>query len=463
MISVRVLGPRDRKALRAWYHRAMSDAPDGTRRAVHRLPPVAKSAAFTIRVVAPGNEPVTLVVDASRDAPLTIGTSDTCEVRVTDPLVSRRHLTLDVVDAGLRIRDAGSLNGTLVNGVLVTDAILREGGTLRIGDTTIEVQRSSDRMVPLPEERAFGKLAGASVEMRRLYPRLRQLADATIPVVIDGETGTGKEVLAESLHEQGPRARQPFVVLDCTAVAPSLLEAELFGHERGAFTGATGLRQGVFELADGGTLLIDEIGDLDLPLQAKLLRAIERSEFRRVGGSKTLRVDVRILAATRRDLDREVGAGRFRDDLYHRLCVARVTLPPLRERRGDVALLANLFSEALGGAPLRDEWLARLEEHSWPGNVRELRNVVTRHVALGESSLAITRDATAARGEGVLEELVKRGLPFSLARQLAIEAFEQAYVSQMLARNDGNVSKAAREAGIGRRYFQRVRGRGTDS
>lgn len=179
---------------------------------------------------------------------------------------------------------------------------------------------------------SFGRLLGGSPAMRRLYPLCERLAGSTVPIVIEGETGTGKEQLAEALHEQSSRADKPFVILDCTTIAPNLIESELLGHEKGAFTGAMRTREGVFERANGGTLLIDEIGDLPLELQPKLLRAIERGVITRVGGSKPVVVDVRLLAATRRDLDREVQLGRFRDDLFHRIAVARVELPPLRER-----------------------------------------------------------------------------------------------------------------------------------
>src|SRR6185295_1871125 len=192
-----------------------------------------------------------------------------------------------------------------------------------------------------------------------------------------------------------------FVVFDCTAVPPTLVESELFGHERGAFTGAIANRKGVFEQADGGTLLIDEIGDLEPHLQPKLLRALERSEVRRVGGTGWVKVDVRVLSATRRDLDKEVAAGRFRDDLYHRLAVTRIELPPLRKRRGDVALLARAFAARLGATldAFGHETLARWEDYTWPGNVRELRNAVARRIALGELAAedeAAARDGAAA-------------------------------------------------------------------
>jgi DNA-binding NtrC family response regulator len=286
-------------------------------------------------------------------------------------------------------------------------------------------------------------------------------------VIIEGETGTGKEVLAESLHEEGSRKNGPFVVLDCTAVPPNLLEAELFGHERGAFTGAVSARRGVFEQASHGTLLIDEIGELDPMLQPKLLRAIERREVRPIGSNRSISVDVRLLAATRRDLDREVQAGRFRDDLLHRLAVARIELPPLKRRRGDIPLLARHFCKDLNGDErfLTKELLLSWEEYPWQGNVRELRNTVARHVALGELA-SISFDGEAQPGEPTAESNFSDDflqqvleLPLGEARQKVVEEFERRYVHQLLARHDGNVTRAAQSAGVARRYLQILKAR----
>jgi DNA-binding NtrC family response regulator len=297
--------------------------------------------------------------------------------------------------------------------------------------------------------------------MRRLHPLCARLALTNVPVLIEGETGTGKELLAEALHEEGPRAAGPFVVFDCTAVQPTLVESELFGHERGAFTGAVATRKGVFEQAHGGTLLIDEIGDLDSRMQPKLLRAIERSEVRRVGGDRPIRVDVRLLCATRRALDHEVQAGRFRDDLFHRLAVARIELPPLRRRTGDVVLLARAFCEAMGGTEesLPDDVLARWEEHPWPGNVRELRNAVARRIALGDLAASAAGAGSASGVIGVLEGIIAEHLPYGTARRRVLEEFERRYVEKVLAEHDGNVLRAAAASGVARRHFQRVKGR----
>jgi transcriptional regulator with GAF, ATPase, and Fis domain len=380
--------------------------------------------------------------------------------------VSRRHAAFDATARGLRVTDLRSTNGTFVGDVSIVEAYLRGGEHVTVGGTTLRVELEAPPSSGLPAALRFGRVVGASPAMRRLYPLCERLAATEVPVVIEGETGTGKELLAEALHEQGPRPNAPFVVFDCTAVPPNLVESALFGHERGAFTGAVNARKGVFELAHGGTLFIDEIGDLDIGLQPKLLRALERSEIQRVGGEKFLRVEVRVIAATRRDLDREVQAGRFRDDLFFRLAVARIELPPLRQREGDVGVLGRHFWRTLGGgnAPLPPDLLQRFEDYDWPGNVRELHNTVVRRIALGDlaplpakrSSLPPSALSPPSPPETVGVPL---DLPFSAARQRVIEEFERIYVEHVLARHGGNVQRAAAASGIARRYFYVLKAR----
>jgi DNA-binding NtrC family response regulator len=352
-----------------------------------------------------------------------------------------------------------------VDGVRVIEALLEGGETVRLGSTSFRLERrAAAQAIPIPTSTSFRRVVGASTEMRRLYPLLERLAASLVPVVIEGETGTGKELLAEALHEAGPRAAGPFVVFDCTAVPPNLVESELFGHERGAFTGAVGSRKGVFEQAHGGTLLIDEIGDLELALQPKLLRALERSEIRRVGGERPIRVDVRVLAATRRDLDRLVSEGRFRDDLFHRLAVARVELPPLRKRRGDVPILARHFWLEMGGAPEGPppELLRRFRDDPWPGNVRGLRNAVARALALGALDEGGWESAPPAHdAQDLVERVLALDLPLSLARQQVVLEFERRYVERVLARHGGNVQRAAEAAGVARRYFRILKSKAT--
>jgi DNA-binding NtrC family response regulator len=296
--------------------------------------------------------------------------------------------------------------------------------------------------------------------MRRIYPLCERLAQTDVPVLLQGPTGTGKELLAESLHEAGPRAAGPFVVFDCAAVSPPLIESQLFGHERGAFTGAAMLRKGVFELADGGTLFIDEIADLDISLQARLLRALERGEVCRLGSESWIKVDVRILAATRCDLRREVRAGRFRDDLFFRLAVARIELPPLCRRHGDIRLLTRRFWELSGGdSPIPEALLERFEAYHWPGNVRELHNAVSRAIALGGLAEFETLADTREREIDIVDQIIDLELSLPRARQRMLAEFERRYIETALARHAGDVRRAAEASGIARRYFNLLRRR----
>jgi two-component system, NtrC family, response regulator HydG len=422
-------------------------------------------ASFVLVVVEGPDKDRTFSIDSATPSGALVGQGPACEIRLTDRQVSRRHCCLDVGGRRLRITDLGSTNGTFVDGVAIVEAWLRGGELVRVGGTAMRVDLEtppSDKKIPIVT--GFGSVVGASLEMRRLYPLCQRLATSNVSVVIEGETGTGKEVLAESLHSQGPRASRPFIVFDCTAVPPNLVESELFGHERGAFTGAVAARKGVFEEADGGTLLIDEIGDLGEALQPKLLRAIERGEVRRVGSNRAVHVNVRVLAATRRDLDHEVLAGRFRDDLFHRLAVARIALPPLRRRNGDLPLLVSHFCRELGAEPtvIRQELLARWNDWSWPGNVRELRNAVARFLALGELGELDQHPSPQPRteaddGEDTIAAVIAMGLPLQDARQRVVSDFERRYLQHVLSEHDGNVSRAAAASGVARRYFQILR------
>jgi transcriptional regulator with GAF, ATPase, and Fis domain len=430
--------------------------------------PTTSGATFELCVVTGPDVGVRVRIEPSSPARVLVGKSRSCDLQLSDREVSRRHLALEVVGARLRVTDLGSTNGTVVQGLGIAEAFLQGGETVTLGTTTLAVRREpQSAQVALTMAAGFGRTLGASEAMRRLYPLCEKLAAADVPVVIEGETGTGKEVLAESLHEQGPRAKGPFIVFDCTAVPAGLVESALFGHERGAFTGAVSQHKGVFEQADGGTLLIDEIGDLELGLQAKMLRAIERSEVQRVGGRTWIRTHVRVLAATRRDLDEEVQAGRFRDDLFFRLAVARIELPPLRRRLGDVPLLAQYFWQQMAdpGTPIPPGFLQRLSAYSWPGNVRELYNAVARKVALGDLASTGAHPATSqplapiAEGADAIEAILSLDLPFPRAKDQVVAQFEQRYVERVLARHGGNVVRAAQASGIARRYFQIIHAR----
>jgi DNA-binding NtrC family response regulator len=431
---------------------------------------------FLLLVVDGPDKGAKFVVDGTSPSRVLIGKSPSCEIKLADPAVSRRHASLYIARGRLRLTDLESTNGTFVNGISVVDAHLDGGEFMRMGSTTFHVQlEEGARPAKLSPRTSFGRMVGSSEAMRRLYPLCEKLADSDVPLVIEGETGTGKEVLAESIHALSPRADGPFVVFDCVATPPSLLESILFGHEKGAFTGATSSRAGVFERAHKGTLLIDEIGDLDLSLQPKLLRAIQNREVQRVGRAEFTKVDVRVIAATRRDLDREVQAGRFRDDLFFRLNVARIELPPLRDRKGDISLLAGHFWNSLGGQgkPIPPDLLQRFEDYPWPGNVRELHNAIARHLALGEFAdfraegrsssypgAPVSEPPAALSSEAepdFLDRVLARGLVLADAREMVVDEFERRYVEHALQAHGGNVTRAAASAGVARRYFHVLR------
>ncbi len=437
------------------------------------------AAVFRLELVAPTSASFDVVPE--HPGHVYLGSSNLCELIVPERTVSRRHAGVLHLGNRLQIDDLDSKNGLVVNGVQVSSAYLRGGELVELGLARIRVSVVGSQAAHLSQAVSFGRLFGAAPRMRRLYPLLEKLAQSPVTTLVEGETGTGKEVLAEALHEQSKRRNGPFVVLDCTAIAPNLVESALFGHERGAFTGAVAAHAGVFERAHGGTLLIDEVGDLDLPLQAKLLRAIERSEVCRVGGSKWFRFDVRILAATRRDLEAEVQAGRFRDDLFYRLAVARVELPPLRDRKEDIEFLARLFWRALEGAPdrLTPAFLDSLRSYSWPGNVRQLQNAIARRVALGEDAefgewlhelspsntekkssispaapVAPTAQATPiAQAGDLVATTIAEDLPYATAKARILQDFERRYLRHVLDKHQGNISRAAAASGIARRYF----------
>src|SRR3984957_5799248 len=357
----------------------------GTRKA-HPIVDVVPKLTIEVRREA-GREPRVVV----HEGPVcSIGTHSSNDVVLFDPSVSRFHCKLTCDGAGWRVQDSGSLNGTKVNGVRVRDADLTSEGTLALGDcllTARGLEPAIEEDVPDGDaSSSFGALAGTSVAMRKLFAYLEKVAASDINVLIEGESGTGKEVVASEIFQRGPRADSAFVIVDCGAISPNLVESELFGHVRGAFTGADRDRGGAFAAADGGTVFLDEVGELPLELQPKLLRALEAREIRRVGETRSRKVSVRVISATNRDLEREVNRGRFREDLYFRLAVLNVRVPPLRERIEDLLVLIRVFLAALS-VPEQErlfskEVLEELAHHDWPGNVRELRNYVERTVVL---------------------------------------------------------------------------------
>ncbi|HEX4448862.1 MAG TPA: sigma 54-interacting transcriptional regulator, partial [Polyangiaceae bacterium] len=301
---------------------------------------------------------------------LRIGKAPDNDLVLADDTVSRHHCELTRAPEGLRVRDLGSTNGTKVQGARVTEAIVQPGTVLKVGEIELAVRPAIRTVEVMPSDKTwFGPAIGQSLAMRNIFGVLERIAPTDATVLLEGETGTGKDVLARAIWSESTRGQGPFVVVDCGAVSYSLLESELFGHERGAFTGAVASRQGAFELADGGTVFLDEIGELPLDVQPKLLRVLETKEFRRVGGNRTLKTNVRVLAATKRNLQREVQGGKFREDLYFRLAVVPITVPPLRGRREDIPALVEHILKAGGGITVGDETMQGLLAHDWPGNV----------------------------------------------------------------------------------------------
>jgi transcriptional regulator with GAF, ATPase, and Fis domain len=314
------------------------------------------------------------------------------------------------------------------------------------------------------QEPKFGPAIGESLAMRMVFGMLERIAPTDGTVLLEGETGTGKDVLARAIHLASPRAKQPFVVMDCGAVSYTLIESELFGHERGAFTGAVASRRGAFENADGGTLFLDEVGELPIDVQPKLLRVLESREFRRVGGNKTMHSDVRVIAATKRDLKREVERGKFREDLYFRLAVVPVVVPSLRTRREDIRGLVQLFLQqssqndaTLGALSMADDAISALTAHDWPGNVRELRNVLERAIylarAAGESEVKLVTLPASSPDRGTDFYSFQQGRSYRDTRTRFESEFERRYVKWLLGRHNGNISAAAREAQMDRKYL----------
>jgi len=414
-----------------------------------------------------------------------IGSSEDADVPLTDTAASREHLAVRLGPHGYTLADLGSTNGTFVGDLRIERVAIAEPTLVRVGQTVL-------RLVPLAESveqeispRArFGRMLGQSAAMRETFALLERVAATDLTVLLEGETGTGKELAAEGLHDASGRAGE-LIAVNCGAIPRELLESELLGHEKGSFTGADRARPGAFVSADRGTIFLDEVGELPLDMQAKLLRVLERREVKAVGADKVRSVDVRVIAATNRALVREVSAGRFRQDLYFRLAVVVVRIPPLRTRAGDVRMLAEHIQDELsrkrvaaGLSPLArldERAMAMLLRYDFPGNVRELRNVVERWAVLGAvgapgdpgawtSAGAAANAAEAASGSasgggnGDVDSALL-ALPYHEAKDTWVERFERAYLTELLHRCEGNVSRAAREAGVDRRHVQRMMGR----
>ena len=403
---------------------------------------------------------------------VTIGNHPDVDLPLQDLQVSRHHCQIEVDQNGYRLRDLGSKNGTFVGGVRISDVFLQTGCEWRIGQHRIVFRTTEDTVeIHFSGRNHFHGLLGNSLAMREVFGVLGRVAPTRATVLLEGESGTGKELAAKAVHEHGGRSG-PFVVFDCSAIPKDLLESELFGHVRGAFTGAVVDRKGAFEQAAGGTLFLDEIGELSMDLQPKLLRALDSGDIRRVGGTDQVACDTRIVAATNRNLKRRVGEGEFREDLYYRLAVIHVPLPPLRKRVEDIPVLVEHFlldlAKQTGKGPLQVGFstMDKLKRHKWPGNVRELRNFVERAAVLAEGDRVETRflkvgpavtKTDAAADKDLLGHFDwAEDLPFKDAKSRLVEAFEKAYWSRLLEQTSGNVSKAARIAGVHRKSVEYI-------
>jgi DNA-binding NtrC family response regulator len=395
----------------------------------------------------------------------TVGRHPSNDLVLDDPRTSGVHLELRRVGDRIHIRDPGSTNGTWIGPHRIVDAELAAGAEIAVGANVLRVDVDDKAtMARRSTADSFGGLVGRSPEMLELFATLERVAPKELTVLVQGETGTGKEEAARAIHLRSVRAAGPFIVIDATSLPESLAESLLFGHERGAFTGADQRRAGFFEAGEGGTVFLDEIGELPLPLQSKFLRVLERHEVTRVGGTTPVKVDVRVVAATHRDLRHEIETGRFREDLFFRLAQIRLVLPPLRDRPSDVAILCRTILQQIAGPgtppSIEPDALGHLQAQQWPGNVRELRNVLTRAAALATGPV-IRRADVAGEGfgfRGTREERTALDVSgsFAVAKERAIARFESAYLGALMKRCSGNLSLAAREANLARHHLREV-------
>jgi DNA-binding NtrC family response regulator len=417
---------------------------------------------FRVRIVA---GPEKGVARESTGAELTIGTAPQNGLVLHDPAVSRHHCVITATPRGFHVRDLGSTNGTFLADHRVESAYLEDGAILGVGESRLVFEILAGHVrEPLSDgESHHHRVLGRSPEMRRIFALLPRLAASDATILIEGETGTGKGLLADAIHNESSRHQGPFVVVDCSAIPPTLIESELFGHEKGAFTDAQTARIGAFEAANGGTIFLDEIGELPLEVQPKLLRALEERVVRRLGSLDPVRLDVRVIAATNRDLRLEVNRGSFRADLFYRLDVVRLRIPALRERREDIPLLVAHFYEQLAreaGAKPPASLILDALERPWPGNVRELRGAVERALLLGVPSQSYDVEPIEAAPPPSAADRCAFELdlsrPFREAKEREVARWERAYLDALLRASSGNLSRAARAARMDRNHLREL-------
>ncbi len=423
-------------------------------RTVAAASPVSLALPAVIRVIGAKAKPPRLLLSSGS---CVVGAGRQADLIIDDPEVSRRHVELSLVPEGIHVADLGSRNGTFYLGQRVERMTLALGSRLRVGsaELALEVDPRALAADEGAEPTEYRGLRGASVAMRQLFSRLSRLEGSLVNVLVEGESGVGKELIASALHQGSSLAAEAYVALNCGALPRELIASELFGHKKGAFTGALDDRAGAFERAHGGTLFLDEVGELPLEVQPMMLRALELGEVRRVGVDEARRVKVRVIAATNRDLAAEVTAGRFREDLYFRLAVVTLRVPPLRERRDDVPLLAATFASAEGIGALPDQVLTELAGRPWPGNVRELRNAIRAYAALGD--LPDDKRVTATDElDRALAKVIDPTRAYAEQKDEIATRFSRIYLEQLMQRAGGNQTEAARIAGLDRGYLGKL-------
>ena len=388
--------------------------------------------------------------------PVSFGSGANCSLVLTDKTVSRKHLEAQLVNDEVVMIDCGSTNGSFIQGSRFDKISIGFGAEVKLGRTVIKFLPDEEVVDPEPSaQMSLGSIVGGDTKMRQMFTLLEDVSATNATVLIEGETGTGKELIAEEIHNHSPRKDGPFVVFDCGSVPRELIESMLFGHVKGSFTGAITDRRGAFAEAHGGTIFLDEIGEMALDLQPSLLRVLDKRAVRKVGSNTYEKIDVRVVAATNRDLRAEVAKKTFREDLYYRLAVIRVSVPPLRERGTDIPILVGHFVNQFGsGLQVTPEDMSRLQRHSWPGNVRELRNVIERACLLSKGNTINIDDALVEQAPAGIG--IRTDLPFKEAKGQLVEMFEREYIEDLMRRHGGNLSAAAREAQIDRKHLREL-------
>jgi len=413
-----------------------------------------------------------LIIERER---VTVGRSVICDLTLKDKAVSGTHFEIVATEKGVLLRDLESTNGTFAGDLRLREVWVKPGTVIRVGQSQMRFEPIKGMVeIDLSSDERFHDLLGKSVRMREIFATLEKVAPTDLTVLVRGETGTGKELVARALHTASRRSSGPLVVQDCSAIPKDLIESTLFGHEKGAFTGASDRHRGSFEQADGGTIFLDEIGELDVGLQPKLLRVLENREIKRVGGDRTIPVNVRVVAATNRDIRQMVNDGTFREDLYYRLSVVGLELPSLRERPEDITLLVQNFIDDFCARRFPGEErtftvtkdaMSRLMAYPWPGNVRELKNTIERAASLADGTELGVRDMmptsqktppASIPGGASAEQFVEDGTPFKEAKQRVVDAFEASYLKALLDKHGGNVTRSAQSAGLTRYHLREL-------